>query len=124
MKIRLRVSTGEEWPGGSGVDQMTFLSGPNSVGSPIDAETPVPLGPRNCSQSSAAVLESDDEKMAAATSNILNFDIENPIRPKLAVNLHRLNGMRWILVDERRKRKAQCFGSIQQFESRLGGRSV
>src|ERR1041384_227887 len=53
MKIRSRERTGEECPGGSGVFQITFLSGPNSVGSPVLVDTPVPFGPRNCSQSSA-----------------------------------------------------------------------
>src|SRR5262245_29810055 len=51
--MRSRVSTGDEWPGGSSVFQTTFLLGPNSVGNPVVAETPVPFGPRNCDQSSA-----------------------------------------------------------------------
>jgi hypothetical protein len=50
---RSLVSTGEEWPGGSGVFQTTFFSGPNTSGSPVDAVTPLPFGPRNCGQSSA-----------------------------------------------------------------------
>src|SRR4028118_1566110 len=52
-KTRSRVSTGEEWPGGSGVFQTTFFAGPNTSGSPIETETPLPFGPRNCGQSSA-----------------------------------------------------------------------
>src|SRR5437667_7475524 len=59
-KMRLRVSTGEEWPGGNGVFQKTFFSAPNWVGRPAVEETPVPLGPRNCDQSSAATEDSDD----------------------------------------------------------------
>jgi hypothetical protein len=29
------------------------LFGPNSTGTPVEAETPLPFGPRNCNQSSA-----------------------------------------------------------------------
>jgi hypothetical protein len=50
---RSRVSTGEEWPGGNGVFQTTFFSGPNTSGNPVETETPLPFGPRNCGQSSA-----------------------------------------------------------------------
>src|ERR1700730_3428453 len=59
--MRSRVSTGEEWPGGSSVFQITFLLGPNSWGSPVVADTPVPFVPRNCDQSSVtAVFKAND----------------------------------------------------------------
>src|ERR1700737_2793047 len=54
--MRLRVTTGEEWPGGSAVFQITFLLGPNSTGRPLVTETPLPFGPRNCDQSSATAF--------------------------------------------------------------------
>ena len=79
MKMRLRVSTGDECPGGSVVFHTTFLSGPNSVGNPEVVETPVPLGPRNCAQSSAATTIDDDAINAAmirAKRMCLIFDIE------------------------------------------------
>src|SRR5260370_34591429 len=44
---------GDEWPGGSGVFQITFLPGPTSNGSPVSDEVPSPEGPRNCGQSAA-----------------------------------------------------------------------
>jgi len=77
------VSTGDEWPGGSAVFQITFLLGPNSSGSPVDAETPLPFGPRNCGQSSVtAVVNAADELTAAINDAIdkakiifLTFDI-------------------------------------------------
>src|SRR5580704_2902082 len=44
---------GDEWPGGSGVFQIRFLSGPNSDGIGPSA-TPEPLGPRKRDQSGRA----------------------------------------------------------------------
>jgi len=76
--MRLRVSTGDECPGGSGVFQKTFFSGPNSVGSPVVIETPVPLGPRNCDQSSAATVERDSYAANKATRIVLIFVIKRP----------------------------------------------
>src|SRR5215470_7808423 len=52
--MRSRVNTGDECPGGNSVFQTTFLFGPNSCGRPVVEETPVPFGPRNWVQSSAA----------------------------------------------------------------------
>jgi hypothetical protein len=66
MKIRSRVSTGDEWPGGSAVFQTTFVLGPNSTGKPVDAETPLPFGPRNCDQSSAAALVNESVATSSA----------------------------------------------------------
>src|SRR5687768_10173976 len=44
--------TGEEWPGGSGVFQAMFLSGPKVAGGLApSAATPPPLGPRKRGQS-------------------------------------------------------------------------
>ena len=45
--MRDSLSTGEEWPGGSGVFQRTFFSGPKLTGRPVASDTPVPFGPRN-----------------------------------------------------------------------------
>src|SRR6267142_2022636 len=55
--MRSAESTGDEWPGGSAVRQMTFLAGPNSVGRPVASETPKALGPRNWGQSAAATRQ-------------------------------------------------------------------
>src|SRR5882762_8483304 len=53
-KMRSFVRTGEDRPNGTSVRQTRFFFGPNSVGSPVDVETPDPLGPRNRDQSSSA----------------------------------------------------------------------
>src|SRR6187397_358161 len=45
--MRDSPSTGEEWPGGSGVFQRTFFPGPKLTGRPVASDTPVPFGPRN-----------------------------------------------------------------------------
>src|SRR2546430_1286988 len=50
-KTWLSVSAGEECPGGDCVFQITFFSGPISIGSPVDTGTPDPLGARNPGQS-------------------------------------------------------------------------
>ena len=50
-KRRSRDRIGDECPGGSAVFQITFCSGPNSVGSAASSATPAPLGPRNRDQS-------------------------------------------------------------------------
>src|SRR6266487_3931917 len=68
--MRLRVSTGEEWPGGSAVFQITFLFGPNSTGRPVVAETPLPFGPRNCGQSSATALVNRDDAVIVNAKDI------------------------------------------------------
>src|SRR5258708_4035076 len=52
--MRVRVSTGDEWPGGSGVFQTTFFSAPNSLGRLVEVESPEPFGPRKRDQSSSA----------------------------------------------------------------------
>src|SRR6267142_661894 len=70
--MRFFVRTGDEWPGGSGVFQITFLLGPNSSGSPVDAETPVPFGPRNCDQSSAPALVNGSNVIKAAINGALD----------------------------------------------------
>src|SRR5262249_29014482 len=58
MKIRSCEITGDECPAGTLAFQITFLSGAISTGSlALDALTPVPCGPRNCGQSSAAASE-------------------------------------------------------------------
>jgi hypothetical protein len=74
-KIRSRVNTGDEWPGGSAVFQTTFFAGPNSTGNPVVAETPLPLGPRNCDQSSLPATANDREgtKSTAKTVAALNI---------------------------------------------------
>src|SRR6266496_5861875 len=76
-KTRSRVSTGDEWPGGSAVFQITFLLGPNSSGSPVDAETPLPFGPRNCVHSSALALVQANDRInnARVVSIILEANI-------------------------------------------------
>src|SRR4029077_5402357 len=56
-KIRSSDSTGDEWPGGSGVFQRTFFPGPNSAGRPVVLDTPNAFGPRNCGQSEAASVQ-------------------------------------------------------------------
>ena len=70
--MRLRVSTGDEWPGGSGVFQITFLLGPNSSGRPVDAETPVPFGPRNCDHSWATALVESSKAIEAAINGAID----------------------------------------------------
>src|SRR5688572_15185204 len=68
-KMRVSVSTGDEWPTGSGAFHTTFFSGPNSDGSADVFEMPVPFGPRNLDQS----VSDDSSKPAdssAASSNI------------------------------------------------------
>src|SRR5437016_1322983 len=72
--MRSRVSTGEEWPGGSGVFQITFLLGPNSTGRPVVSETPLPFGPRNCDQSSAKALVSANDPIDKAKIVFFTFD--------------------------------------------------
>ena len=75
MKMRFRVSTGDECPGGSVVFQTTFLSGPNSVGNPEVVDTPVPLGPRNCDQSSEAEIGVAKEASSIAKSILIIFKL-------------------------------------------------
>src|SRR4029078_5966513 len=55
--MRDSPSTGEEWPGGSGVFQRTFFSGPKLTGRPVASETPVPFGPRNRLHGSRSAAE-------------------------------------------------------------------
>src|SRR4030095_10644447 len=86
---------------------MTFLSGPNSVGNPVEIETPVPLGPRNCVQSSAATVTSDNDAIINAKGMYLIFDIEKSMRCYLVERSRVFNAVRWILVDGRRKRKEE-----------------
>jgi hypothetical protein len=45
---------GEEYPCGNSTFQMTFVSGPNSVGRPFVSATPEPFGPRKRDQSVSA----------------------------------------------------------------------
>src|SRR5918992_3458471 len=71
-KIRSRVSTGDECPGGRAVFQTTFFSGPNSSGRPVDTETPLPFGPRNCTQSSATGLASRPAVSQVAINGVIN----------------------------------------------------
>ena len=85
--MRSLVSTGDEWPGGSAVFQTTFLLGPNSSGSPVDAETPLPFGPRNCDQSSATtvvkrVVDAINAATTRAKAAFLMFKIlmRNPLQ--------------------------------------------
>jgi hypothetical protein len=56
MKIRVGVSTGDEWPAGVAVFHTTFFDGPNSVGSPLTFAIPVPFGPRNRDQSGSDAI--------------------------------------------------------------------
>src|SRR6185503_12929529 len=65
-KIRLVVRTGEEWPGGRAVFQITFFAGPNSEGRPVVSETPKALGPRNCGQSAARTQLTEKRRIARA----------------------------------------------------------
>src|SRR5262245_42753467 len=60
------VSTGDEWPAGTIVFHTTFFSGPNSVGSPVVAETPVPFGPRKRDQSEGAEVQTGVDAARAA----------------------------------------------------------
>ena len=70
--MRFFVNTGDEWPGGSGVFQITFLLGPNCSGSPVVAETPVPFGPRNCDQSSATAFVNGPKAIKAAINGAID----------------------------------------------------
>ena len=63
------VKTGDEWPGGSGVFHFTWLCGPNSTGRFLAVETPVPLGPRNRAQFSAAVTVAASVTASATTES-------------------------------------------------------
>src|ERR1044072_9949056 len=53
MKMRSRPGTGDEWPAGKAVFQITFRSGPNSTGKCVVLDMDVPFGPRHCDQSLA-----------------------------------------------------------------------
>jgi hypothetical protein len=49
-KMRLPTTTGEEWPGGISALQTRLFDSPNAAGGAASADTPCPLGPRNCGQ--------------------------------------------------------------------------
>src|SRR5215510_5563633 len=71
--MRVRASTGDEWPGGSEVFQTTFFSGPNSTGRFVAPETPVPLGPRKRGHSPSFAIArptQNSAKMSAAMQRI------------------------------------------------------
>src|SRR5215471_3696573 len=71
--MRVRASTGDEWPGGSEVFQTAFLSGPNSTGRFVASETPVPLGPRKRGHSPSFAIArptQNSAKMSAAMKRI------------------------------------------------------
>src|SRR4051794_28559381 len=62
------VSTGEEWPGGSGVFQRTFFSGPKLTGRPVASDTPVPFGPRNRLHDSCSAADTTPQASDAPRS--------------------------------------------------------
>jgi hypothetical protein len=108
--MRLRVSTGEEWPGGSAVFQTTFLLGPNSSGRPVVAETPVPFGPRNCDQSSATAVVNGRDAINSATDKakmvFVTLDIvlrEGTVLFSMTPILTRASKAGAILIERRRK---------------------
>src|SRR5688572_4846392 len=69
--------TGDEWPGGSAVFQMTFLSGPISLGSARSSlGMPVALGPRNCDQSPAKVELHKMQNIASENQRIKGLIIK------------------------------------------------
>ena len=89
MKIRVRVSTGEECPAGTAAFHTTFFAGPNSDGSPEVSEMPVPLGPRKRDQfgSEIATKEASAPKAKNAESHFVvpmahrNFVVRKKIWP-------------------------------------------
>src|SRR5258705_8860895 len=54
-KTRSAVTTGDDRPNGTAAFQARFLLAPNCAGKVEPSATPVPFGPRNCSQSFVAV---------------------------------------------------------------------
>ena len=55
---RVLDAIGDDHPRpGTGTFHATFLSAPHRTGTPVAAETPWPVGPRNCGQSSARAEE-------------------------------------------------------------------
>ena len=69
--MRSRVKTGDECPRGSSVFQTTFFLGPNSNGSPVEVETPLPFGPRNCVQSSASAVGNVTMKVSSKRASVI-----------------------------------------------------
>ena len=62
--------------------QRTFLLGPKVSGTPVVAETPLPLGPRNCDQSSANAgdykrsdYESNDQQAEVSFHDALKITV-------------------------------------------------
>ena len=60
---------GDENPCGSSTFQMTFLSGPNSAGSPFVSEMPDPFGPRKRDQSVSLAGSGDQERQQHTEKN-------------------------------------------------------
>src|SRR5712664_3354290 len=57
--MRSRVRAGDEWPNGSAVFQMTFVSGPSSAGRRVLIDTPDPFGPRKRDHDSGSGASAD-----------------------------------------------------------------
>src|SRR5258705_9452692 len=56
-KTRSAVTTGDDLPNGTDAFQARFFLAPNCTGKVGPSATPVPFGPRNCSQSFVAAAE-------------------------------------------------------------------
>src|SRR5438105_3254844 len=76
--MRSPKMTGEEWPDGSRVFQITFFSGPNSTGSLVASETPLAFGPRNWGQSAATQIAAQNSARQNRTG----------MKPSLLQHLH------------------------------------
>src|SRR5688500_8960805 len=70
-KTRSVVTTGDDLPNGTAAFQARFLLAPNCVGRVGPSATPVPFGPRNCSQSLEVLTEIADE---AAADDVEGFE--------------------------------------------------
>ncbi len=68
-EIRSSLRTGEEWPAGNDLRQTRLREGPNRVGRPEVSATPVPFGPRNWLQVSAARSPARQSTVEAAATN-------------------------------------------------------
>ena len=90
MKMCVLVKTGDECPGGTTAFHFTFFVGPNSTGTLVAPETPVPFGPRKRDQFSASAKASADKSAAAR--------LAPTIITSAAVNASRLLSMRPILA--------------------------
>src|SRR5258708_20825011 len=83
-KIFCFETIGEEFPApGISTFQRRFCFSPNSIGTPVSAETPVPFGPRKRGQSEAAAVSERSATQATAKSPNPMALIPDINRPRL-----------------------------------------